>query len=241
MPVTMEQVVNALMPDEPDYQAAARLGPEALPLLQQLVAGDNPELATKAASLAGHIAHPQAAGVLQVAASSILPTVRVAAAAATRHLPADMVSPVLQRLLSDTDAGVRKVALSAVPEAAAEELRASVRHAAEADPNAQLRTLAGQVEQRLAGTSETMGLQIGTSGPALPYASAFTPGQGEYPPMPGERGDYPGRYRTAGADVGEPSAETAEYADEAEEGMFPMTDPDPEGGHGSVPPGAPGY
>jgi hypothetical protein len=234
VPVTMEQVVNALLPDEVDYQAAATLGPEALPLLEQLVAGDNPELATKAASLAGHIAHPQAAGVLQVAANSDLPTVRVAAAAATRHLPADMVTPVLQRLLSDGDAGVRKVALSAVPEAADEELRASVRQAAQADPNKHLRTLAGQVEQRLSGTSDATGLRIGTTGPALPYTAAFTPGQGEYPQMPGEGDLGPSSYPTPGADV-----ESSEEA--AEEGLYPMVDADPESGRGYVPPGAPGY
>ncbi len=231
----MEQVVNALLPDEPDYQAAATLGPEALPLLQQLVAGDNVELATKAASLAGHIDHPQAAGVLQVAANSNLPTVRVAAAGATRHLPAHMVTPVLQRLLLDADAGVRKVALSAIPEAAGEELRASVRQAAQADPTDYLRSLASQMEQRLSGTSETGELPMGTTGPILPYSAAFTPGQGDSPPMPGEGDQDRDPYPTVGADIGQRSGEAAD------EGHYPMTDPDPGSGRGSVPPGAPGY
>lgn len=131
MPVTMKQVVDALLPEEPDYQAAAAsLGPEVLPLLRQLVEGDNLELATKAASLAGHFEGGQAIAVLHVAAASALPSVRVAAAAAARNLPSEQASRVLTALVADSDAGVRKVAMSAVPPDASDELRAALMKAA---------------------------------------------------------------------------------------------------------------
>jgi hypothetical protein len=39
MPVTMEQVRAFLDPEEPDYQQAAQLGPEALPHLEELGEG----------------------------------------------------------------------------------------------------------------------------------------------------------------------------------------------------------
>lgn len=38
MPVTMKQLLGALLPEEPDYPwSAAELGPDVLPLLEQLV------------------------------------------------------------------------------------------------------------------------------------------------------------------------------------------------------------
>ena len=46
MPVSMEQVRAHLDRDEPDYPAAAQLGPEALPHLRQLAQGDDPMLAS---------------------------------------------------------------------------------------------------------------------------------------------------------------------------------------------------
>jgi hypothetical protein len=70
MAVTSEQVRAALTPEEPDYEAAAELGPEALPHLQRLVEGADPNLASKAAYLAGRIGDPEAASILETAAAS---------------------------------------------------------------------------------------------------------------------------------------------------------------------------
>ena len=84
MPVTMEQVVNQLDRDEPEYGQAARLGSEALTHLMALIQGDDPDLAAKAASLAGLINVDQSAPVLERAARHAEPVVRVAAAAAAR-------------------------------------------------------------------------------------------------------------------------------------------------------------
>src|SRR5262245_8422708 len=54
--------------DGPDYaEAARRFGPEILPHLEALITGEDPELAMKAASLAGMIAWRKAATVLRKA------------------------------------------------------------------------------------------------------------------------------------------------------------------------------
>jgi hypothetical protein len=120
MAVTMEQVRAALDADEPDYPAAARhYGPEAAPLLAQLVREADPLLASKAAYLASLLGDA-AANVVAAAAEHVDPVVRVASAAAAGNLSAKAAEPALDTLLDDPDVGVRKAALRATgPDATA--------------------------------------------------------------------------------------------------------------------------
>jgi hypothetical protein len=107
------QVRKYLDPEEPDYKAAAAaLGAEALPVLESLVREAEPLLASKAAYLASLIPDEQATRVLEQAARSDHATVRVAAAAGLQKR-ADVPSDLAGELLSDPDAGVRKVAAKA--------------------------------------------------------------------------------------------------------------------------------
>ena len=108
MPVSMEDVRKVLDPEEPDYSAAARLGEDALPHLEVLVRGDDAMLASKAAYAASLI--EGGSDVVEVAAGSDDPVVRVAAAAAVRNLPGDRARPMLRQLSEDDDPGIRKVA-----------------------------------------------------------------------------------------------------------------------------------
>lgn len=149
MIVTMEQVRSALEPEEPDYSRAARLGPEALPHLKAIIREGDPMLASKATYLAGLIADEQSASVLEEAAKSEHPTVRVAAAAAARHLSAAASSQVLNMLLDDHDTGVRKVALQSVPAGAPEALRNKVEVLNRTDPESSIRTLSSHVLERM--------------------------------------------------------------------------------------------
>ena len=88
MATTEAQVRAYLEPEEPNYPAAAAaLGAEALPVLDTLVRGGDPLLASKAAYLASMIPDEQAARVLEQAARSAHPTVRVAAAAGMQTQP----------------------------------------------------------------------------------------------------------------------------------------------------------
>ena len=84
MPVTNEQVRAILDLDEPDYEAASQLGPEALPILQRFVESGDPNRAAKAAYLAGRIGDPSAAPILEFAATSPEAGVRAAAASGAR-------------------------------------------------------------------------------------------------------------------------------------------------------------
>jgi HEAT repeat protein len=126
MPVTMEQVRAALDPEEPDYEKAAKLGPEALPHLDKLISRKDPHLASKAASLAGMIQDERAARVVEKASKHDDVRVRVAAAYSAQFLPPEDASRILTAALSDKDVGVQKVALRSVPRELTPELRAKI-------------------------------------------------------------------------------------------------------------------
>jgi HEAT repeat protein len=115
MAVTMDDVRTALDPEEPNYQKAAKLGPEALPHLDVLVSSGDSMLASKATYLASMIKSAESARVVAKAARSADPIVRVAAAAAASKLSDAGASDVLLDLVGDPDPGVRKVARAAAP------------------------------------------------------------------------------------------------------------------------------
>lgn len=116
MSIGLEEVMAALLPEEPDYEAAVQLGEEVLVHLQTLVDGADANLASKAAYLAGRIGVTRSAPVIDTAARSIDPSVRAAAAGGARFLNVVDAEPILLRLLDDDSPGVRKTALLSVPE-----------------------------------------------------------------------------------------------------------------------------
>ena len=152
MPVTMQQVRAQLDRDEPDYPAAARLGPEALPHLRQLAQGADPMLASKAVYLASLIGTDQSVTIVNEAAAKPDPIVRAAAAGAVRNLDR-APNQLLNSLLNDQDAGVRKVALRSIeasePSSLPPDVATNVRDMSVNDPNPHLRQLAGGVINRL--------------------------------------------------------------------------------------------
>ena len=111
MSVTLNQVRAYLTQDEVNYEAARKLGPDAVPLLLDLVRGGDLNLASKAAYLASLIPAEASIGVLEEAARSPEVPVRVAAAAGMRHLSEHGAERVLAVVKADPDVGVRKVAL----------------------------------------------------------------------------------------------------------------------------------
>lgn len=149
MPVSMGQVLAELDKDEPNYPAAAKLGPDALPLLHQLVEADDSMRASKAAYLAGLIGGGQATPVLESAASHREPIVRVAAAHAFAA-GTDTPSALLESLLGDVDSGVRKVALRSASTARnSVALRAKISSMANDDPDKHIREVAKDVARGL--------------------------------------------------------------------------------------------
>jgi hypothetical protein len=118
---TMEQVRSWLASEEPNYlEAATVLGPAALPLLDELIARDDFALGPKATSLAALIRDPAAEAVVMRAAISPNVMLRVAAAAAARHLGDPAASRVLLSVIGDEDDSLRKIAMYSVgPDASA--------------------------------------------------------------------------------------------------------------------------
>lgn len=142
MATSMDELLRILESDEPDYDAAAAIGPDALGYLAELARHADPLLASKATYLASLIPSAGARAVLEEAARREEPEVRVAAASALRNLgtsgeslaDADPAVDLLDRLLHDSDAGVRKFAVRSAATLHASGVRASVAAAADADP-----------------------------------------------------------------------------------------------------------
>ncbi len=129
MAVSMEDVRAVLDPEEPDYDAAARLGEGAMPHLRELTRGDDPMVASKAVYLAGLIGGDDAGDIVLTAAHDEDAAIRVAAASSTSRLSAEASEAVLVDLVADGDPGVRRIAQRAVPRVPSERLRTALERA----------------------------------------------------------------------------------------------------------------
>ena len=139
MALTLEDVRRVLSPDEPNYARAQQLGPEALPLLRQLVAQSGSSVAGKAAYLAGLIGTEAGAEVVAHAALNPDPAVRVAAAAVAKELALEPAAPILNTLLADHDRGVRLRALRSAAARLTPALRQSIQKMAETEKDVAIR------------------------------------------------------------------------------------------------------
>jgi HEAT repeat protein len=148
MTVTREQVLAQLYPDEPDYEGAAQLGPEALPHLMKLIEEGDPDLASKATSLASVIDAAESIEAVDKAARSPDPVIRVAAAAALGNL-SQMPDPLAQGMLNDEDVGVRKLALRSLERQQPAGFKQKAQQMAANDPNPVLREHAARVAEEL--------------------------------------------------------------------------------------------
>jgi hypothetical protein len=146
--VTLEQVLQVLFPEEPDYSNAKKLGWEALSHLRSLVTGADPMLASKAAYLASLIKSDQSQDVLRIAAQSRDPIVRVAAAAGVRNLCLTAADQISLILIDDPDVGVRKVILKSLPCEITPQLRAKLEALSRKEANVLLRRLSTEALDR---------------------------------------------------------------------------------------------
>jgi HEAT repeat protein len=141
MATTLEEVRNAILPEEPDYErAASRLGRDALPFLAALANDEDTMIAMKAVSLAGLIGGKQAARIAEDAAESDLAEMRIVAAGAASRLGA-RGEPVITSLLDDHDRGVRKHAIRAVSRSSSPELKQRLEEHRDTETDLPLRDL----------------------------------------------------------------------------------------------------
>jgi hypothetical protein len=168
MPVTLEDVSAALMPDEPRYdRIAAELGVEALPHLATLIQGDNLNLATKAASLATLIKDERSLEVLSHAVRSEDEVVRIAAAAGLWRLERFGIGPLLVPLLRDAQPSVRlNAAKSAVREPSDPQVAQTLEALHVRDPIPAIRETAADVLRRIEG-AERLSRAVRGGGPLV--------------------------------------------------------------------------
>ena len=149
MPITMEDVLAILTQDEVDYERARDLGPEAVPFLDQLVRGEDLNLASKAAYLASLIESDGSADVLAAAAARPEPVVRVAAASGIRNLKDTQAERLIDRLQHDADPGVRKVLVNSAAGFRTPGVAERIRRIAEQDPEPFVRASAARSVERM--------------------------------------------------------------------------------------------
>ena len=114
MPVSYARLKEMLDVDEPDYAALAGVAAGAMNHLRKLAASSDASLASKAVSLAGFIDDAGSVAVVESAAKSREPLVRVAAAhAASLMSDRTETARVVNKLLNDADIGVVKTATRA--------------------------------------------------------------------------------------------------------------------------------
>lgn len=128
MPHTKEELIKLIDLDEPDYPSiVAKLSLEDIPLLIELSKDPNLAIATKAISCLGMMNAEKAVVGIQAAVVSANPVLRVAAAHALRNSAAlPSAVRLIDKLLDDSDIGVRKFALKAVNHANIKSLKAKV-------------------------------------------------------------------------------------------------------------------
>jgi len=115
MPVTREQVERVLRMDEPDYNAAAKLGVGALVHLERVVREEGTAMAVKAVYLAALIGEDGLAdAAVELASRRREPVLRVAAAAALVRVSAGRLADIAERLVVDPDEGVARKAVGAL-------------------------------------------------------------------------------------------------------------------------------
>jgi HEAT repeat protein len=151
MAITMKDVRVCLDPDEVDYDSAKKLGPAAIPFLLELVKGGDLGLASKATYLASLIKSEQSAAVLEAAAKSKEALLRVAAASGLRNLSKVKAEKILDLLINDPDAGIRKVVLKSVDRFKSPQLAAKLQQMAEKDLEPFVRDLAARAVRTMKG------------------------------------------------------------------------------------------
>lgn len=148
MSIGFEDVIEVVAPEEPDYESAGKLGPDALPHLREIVDGSDAMLASKAAYIASLIEDDGAIAVLETAANNEDVTVRVAAAAGVANLRGRDATGVVEQLIEDSDNGVRRCALESMSEAAGAQLRSRLEVLQHEDPDESIRLAASKALDR---------------------------------------------------------------------------------------------
>jgi HEAT repeat protein len=144
-----DKVIPQLLAYEPDYSKLAAAGDQLIPLLVELVQGDDARLAERAVVLAFRIGSPAAQELTVRAASDPRSEVRAAVAAKAHLLPGARAAPVLEKLLVDSDASIRRISVGTATRSNLQSLIGQINTIAEADPEIVVREAARQASESL--------------------------------------------------------------------------------------------
>jgi HEAT repeat protein len=147
--MSMPELREQLSSIEPDESTYAGLGPGDVPQLVALLADDEAWMAARAVYALARIRSSQARAALLKAAAYPRAEVRVALASVAPDLPGHASDSLLEQLLGDPDAGVRKFAIRSVSERNGPAVRAQLRKVAVEEEVPQLRALAERVSKDL--------------------------------------------------------------------------------------------
>jgi len=145
MPTNMNEVLAYLEPDEPNYALAAKLGPDALPFLKEIIDKQDVMLASKAAYLVSLIKSDESISILEYAARKKDPTIRVAVASGIRNISEKDANILLDKFIEDQDIGVRKVTLKSVAKFKSKSIISKVQKLLKSDPEPSIRKLASNI------------------------------------------------------------------------------------------------
>jgi len=107
-----QELLAFLRQDELDYPAGAKkFGEAALPLLAELIEGNDENLSIKAAYLVGYISGTGADEILKTAADRGIAPVRIAAAYGAQKREPKIAESILERSFEDNDPSVVKYAM----------------------------------------------------------------------------------------------------------------------------------
>lgn len=146
-----QDLIQFLRQDELDYPAgAAKFGAAVLPLLTELINGNDENLAVKAAYLAGYINDGAVKGIIGDATSNKFAAVRVAAAFSAQKMKGADATAILERSLEDNDPGVLKVAMRSVEKMnLAKSFKTQLSKIAKANADEAIKTIAADISKKL--------------------------------------------------------------------------------------------
>lgn len=115
-------LIAALLAYEPDYNFLATHGNRALPVLQDLINGDDARLAERATVLAARIGSEESLTLVGSVATDTRENVRAAVAVSTLRLPTQVAISILDNLLKDATPAIRRLAITSAHQLEAVEL-----------------------------------------------------------------------------------------------------------------------
>ncbi len=142
MPKTMPELREQLSAIEPEERTYQGIGPTEIGFLTALLNDDEAWLAARAVHALSRIDADAARNAIVLAARSPRLEIRVAAAVSAQSLPPRLSDQVLDRLLSDSQAAVRKFAIRSVSSSNSPVTRQRIREIATTEADTLLRQIA---------------------------------------------------------------------------------------------------